>query len=53
MASPTKHTKKRRLMNKAKMGKLRKNKIRLSGSTPKSLILDKPNANEKSQIKSR
>ena len=47
MASPTKKLKVRRALRKAKAGKKRKNKVRNYGSTPKSLPLDKPNANEK------
>jgi hypothetical protein len=49
MASPTKKSKVRRAIRKAASGKVRKNAVRLHGSTPKSLELNKPNANELKQ----
>ena len=49
MASPTKKSKIRRAINKARAGKKRKNKVRIYGSTPASLPLNVPNANEKAQ----
>lgn len=51
MASPTKRSKVRRAINKARAGKKRKNKIRIAGSTAASLPLNVPNANEKAQAK--
>jgi hypothetical protein len=51
MASPTKRSKVRRAINKARAGKKRKNKIRIVGSTKASLPLNAPNANEKAQAK--
>ncbi len=49
MASPTKRSKVRRAMNKARAGKKRKNKIRIEGTTAASLPLNVPNANERAQ----
>lgn len=49
MASPTKKVKKRRALRRANAGKERKRHDRNKGSTPKSLPLDKPNANELAQ----
>jgi hypothetical protein len=53
MASPTKKSKVRRALNKARAGKKRKNKLRIVGSTAASLPLNKPNANERAQIAAR
>ncbi len=47
MASPTKKSKVRRAMNKARAGKKRKNKLRIVGSTAASLPLNAPNAQER------
>jgi hypothetical protein len=49
MASPTKKSKVRRAINKARAGKKRKNLTRVYGSTPTSLPLNMPNANERAQ----
>lgn len=49
MASVTKKLKIRRAMNKARAGKKRKNALKRNGSTPESLPLNMPNANEKAQ----
>lgn len=49
MASPTKKVKVRRILNKARAGKARKNLAANKGSTLKSLPLNMPNANEKAQ----
>ncbi len=49
MASPTKKSKVRRAINKARAGKKRKNKTRILGSTPASLPLTMPNAHELAQ----
>ena len=49
MASPTKKSKVRRAINKARAGKKRKNKLRITGSTAPNLPLNAPNANEKAQ----
>lgn len=51
MASPTKRTKVRKALTKAKQGKKRKNKLANVGSTAKNLPLNAPNANEQKQIK--
>lgn len=51
MASPTKKSKIRRAMNKARAGKKRKNRTRIYGSTPPSLPLNVPNAHERAQAK--
>ncbi len=53
MASPTKKSKIRRAMNKARAGKKRKNRTRIYGSTPASLPLNVPNANERAQAKAQ
>ncbi|MBC7661479.1 MAG: hypothetical protein H7249_17420 [Chitinophagaceae bacterium] len=50
MASPTKKSKVRRKLNKARAGKKRKNKLRIVGSTAPSLKLNMPNAGEKAAI---
>lgn len=50
MASPTKVVKARRIMNKARAGKARKNAIRRDGSTVADLPLTMPNAQEKAQL---
>lgn len=49
MASDTKKTKKRRAISKFRRGKSRKRYIRNNGTTPKTLELNKPNANEIAQ----
>ncbi len=49
MASPTKKSKVRRAMNKARAGKKRKNKVRILGTTAPSLPLTVPNAHERAQ----
>ena len=49
MASNTRKLKVRRAMSKARRGKKRKNALRRHGSTPASLPLNMPNANEKAQ----
>ena len=49
MAPPTKKVKQQRKIRRAAAGKRRKNSLRNSGSTSKSLPLNKPNANEKAQ----
>jgi len=46
MASPTKKVKVRRMLNKSRSGKARKNLAANKGSTSKSLPLNMPNANE-------
>ena len=53
MASPTKKSKVRRAINKARAGKKRKNKLRILGSTAASLPLNKPNAHELAQSAAR
>jgi hypothetical protein len=53
MASPTKKVKVRRIMNKARAGKARKNADANFGSTAKRLPLNMPNANERAQISSK
>lgn len=53
MASPTKKVKVRRIMNKARAGKARKNADANFGSTAKRLPLNMPNANERTQISSK
>lgn len=53
MASPTKKSKVRRALNKARAGKKRKNKLRIVGTTAASLPLNKPNANERAQLAAR
>ncbi len=49
MASPTKKHKTRRVAKIVKSGQARKNQVRLHGTTPASLPLNKPNANELAQ----
>ena len=49
MASPTKKSKIRRVLNKSRAGKKPKNHLRVHGSTAPSLALNVPNANEKAQ----
>ena len=53
MASPTKKSKVRRAINKARAGKKRKNKTRILGSTPTSMPLNAPNANERAQASTK
>lgn len=53
MASPTKRTKVRKALTKAKQGKARKNKVAILGSTAKDLPLTAPNANEQKQAKTK
>jgi hypothetical protein len=50
MASPTKKVKVRRIMNKARAGKIRKALAANHGSTAARLPLNMPNANERAQI---
>jgi hypothetical protein len=49
MASPTKKHKTRRVAKLARLGKSRKNQVRLHGSTAPDLPLNKPNAHETKQ----
>ena len=42
MTSPTDKTENRRRAKKISMGRLRKNKVRRQGSTPRLFALDKP-----------
>ena len=51
MASPTKKSKIRRRMKKAKMGSKRKNLEQRRGTTGPNLPLNMPNANERAQTK--
>ena len=53
MASPTKKHKTRRVAKLAKLGKSRKNQVRLHGSTAPDLPLTKPNANELKQTQAQ
>jgi len=51
MSSPTRRSEAKRKANHARSAKRRKNLSNKFGSTPKSLTLDKPNANEKASKK--
>jgi hypothetical protein len=53
MASPTRKLKVRKRLKNAKLGLKRKNHDRVHGSTAPNLPLDKPNANERAQKKTR
>ncbi len=47
MGSPTKKVMERRAIRKAKSAKKRKNHLKNHGSTPKQLVLNQPNAQER------
>ncbi len=51
MSSPTRRSEAKRKANRARSAAKRKNFLNKHGSTPKSLTLDKPNANEKANKK--
>ncbi len=51
MSSPTRRSEAKRKANHARAAKRRKNSLNKHGSTPKSLPLDKPTANEISNKK--
>jgi hypothetical protein len=53
MGSPTKTTKVRKALSKAKKGKARKNALANKGSTAKNLPLNMPNASELKQSKAK
>lgn len=53
MASPTKKHKTRRVAKLVRLGKARKNLVRLHGTTGPDLPLDKPNAHELKMVQAK